>query len=257
MSPSEETVPVFFVTTSSRKADHLKYLSKENKFEEYNLQMYHLPWEYQELQTDVMEYLMSEAMNRQKFRKISDTFFIIEQTSVFFDSDEIEGPGQYFKKWWQSRDEERLEILISREPGVRVESGLALNVPGDHSLTFTNSERGTVRLDGEILEENKKYSWLSAEDFSSYFSPEGTRKVYTEMSIGEFDSYDFRKPNFEKIAERLHGLTSLLRSGINIEDLQKAAKEYAPPSEWRTPDEGIFQPDKSSPQRKLTDDYDT
>lgn len=247
---------MFFVTTSSRKADHLKYLSKDMSLHDYHIQIYQLSWEYQELQSDVMEFLMGEAINRRELDKIRDAFFIIEQTSVFFDSDQIEGPGQYFKKWWQSQDEKKLKVIISRDPGVRVESGLALNVPGGHSLTFTNSERGTVKIDGEILEENEKYSWLSSDDFSSYFSPAGTRKVYTEMSIGEFDEYDFRRPNFEKIAERLRGFSSLLHSETDIGKLHQIANEYVPATELKNPDEGLRRPAGSVEQTKLTDNYD-
>lgn len=253
MSMDENTVPVFFVTTSSRKADHLKYLSKETGLRDSNIQIYQLSWEYQELQSDVMKFLMSEALGRPELDKIRNSLFIIEQTSVFFDTDEVEGPGQYFKKWWKSQDQERLEIIVSRNPGVTVESGLAINIPGGEELIFKNTEKGIVKMDGEIIEENKKYSWLSTDDFSSYFSPDGSRKVYTEMEIDEFKSFDFRRPNFEKIAQRLKEYSALLRAGTDIKELQSIADEYVPSDELDDPSLEKSQNTVPSEQTKLDD----
>lgn len=252
---SKRDIPVFIVTTSSRKADHLKYLGSDLGLDEdCAIQFHQLPWEYQELQTDSMDFLLDEALERSIFDRIRGTFFIIEQTSVFLDSDKVEGPGQYFKKWWKGQTEEDL-IAISQNPGAVVESGLAMNIPGGESLRFTNKQRGVVRVDGEIREDNSKYSWLSSDDFSSYFSPDGSPKVYTEMTIEEFDEYDFRRPNFEPIAARLREYSSILHSEVSVERLQAAADQFVPEDELvgtEGEQDSSFRSDKQS---RITDDY--
>lgn len=257
MIDDESLFPVFFVTTSSRKSDHLKYLADECGLDELEVRLFQLPWPYQELQSEAMEFLLEEAISRRELSEIKDSFFIIEQTSVFFDAEKIEGPGQYFKKWWKSQDKEDLEIIVSRNPGVKVESGLAMNIPGGRHLTFTNTVKGTMKLDGDILEENKKYSWLSGGDFSEYFCPENSRKVYTEMELSEFNRYDFRRPNFEKIAERLKDYSSIIRSEIIIENLQHIAEENVPKEELENTGYMKNPEEPENGQSTLTDDYGT
>jgi inosine/xanthosine triphosphate pyrophosphatase family protein len=257
MIQDEDVLPVFFVTTSTRKSDHLKYLSEEFGLTERNIHLFQIPWPYQELQSEAMEFLLEEAISRRELEKINDSFFIIEQTSVFFDTDKIEGPGQYFKKWWKSQDREDLEIIVSRNPGVKVESGLAMNVPGGRHLTFTNIVKGIMKLDGGVLDENSRYSWLAGDDFSAYFCPQGSRKVYTEMNIDEFDEYDFRRPNFEKIADRLKDYSSIIRSKTTMEKLQKIAEENVSNDELENRNYIQQTKEQKGGQSTLTDDYET
>lgn len=220
--------PVFVITSSSRKFDHLSYLADfYNLPDNYNIQLYQLPWEYEELQSHNMEFLLDQAFDRDIFDKIRHTFFIIEQTSVFLDAKDGDGPGQFFKNWWETKKEEELKLMLSRDPGATIESGLALNVPGHGPLIFTNTQRGKINLDGEILEENEEYSWLSADDFNKYFIPQGATKVYNAMEITEFTKkYDFRRPNFEIIANRLIEYSSLIRRDVTISKLNDAVTEY-------------------------------
>ncbi|QSG13693.1 hypothetical protein HSEST_0137 [Halapricum desulfuricans] len=179
-----------------------------------------VPWEYQEIQSDNMDLLLSEAIQRKIFDDIRNTFFMIEQTSVFFDAMDSRGPGQYFKKWWDTKSDEDLKLKFSRNPGATIESGLALNIPDHDPLIFTNTQKGKINMDGEIREENKKYSWLSSDDFNLYFTPKGSTKVYNEMNISEFLEYDFRKPNFDRICERIGEYSSIIRNKITPDSIR-------------------------------------
>ena len=198
-----------------------------------------------------MEHLLAEAMERDRFNEIQDTFFLIEQTSVFLDDQGKEGPGQYFKKWWQSQSRDDLKEIIRRDPGATIESGIAINIPGYQPLVFTNTQRGKMTLDGGIREENKKHDWLNKEDFNYYFRPEGANKVYNEMDLKEFRKYDFRRPQFEEISKRLGEYFSILRSGTTISSLNDVADRLRPQLE------GIEESNQatSSAQSKLNDDY--
>lgn len=224
----QKEFPVFIITTSSRKFDHLSYLADYyNLPDNYNIGFYQLPWEYEEIQSHNMEFLLDQAFDRDIFNKIRHTFFIIEQTSVFLDAKGGEGPGQFFKNWWETKEEEELKLMLSRDPGATIESGLALNVPGHGPLIFTNTQRGKINLDGEIREENQKYSWLSADDFNKYFVPQGATRVYNAMGITDFTKkYDFRRPNFETIANRLIEYSSVIRQDVTISKLNGAVSEY-------------------------------
>lgn len=222
---AEETIPLLFVTTSQRKFDHLQYLG-----ERQDIRVYHVPKEYEELQRDDLEHLLSDAIKSKFLESLRDTFFIIEQTSVFFDAYENEEqgyPGQFFKRWWQNKSEQQLMADLSKNPRATIESGLTLNIPNHEPLIFTNKQRGQVTFDGGLREENQKYSWLSADDFNRYFIPDGAKKVYNQMSIRKFLKYDFRKPNFEKVSTRLQEYNSILNSGVSIESLEEKAKEVS------------------------------
>lgn len=215
-------IPLFFVTTSSRKYEHLQHLAERE-----SINLVRIPWEYDEIQTDNMGILLEESLNREeRFEQIDQTFFIIEQTSVFLNAKDGKGPGQYFKKWWDTKSEEELNLVISRDPGAKIESGLALHVPGHEPLIFTNTQKGRVSLDGGINEENEKYSWLSADDFNRYFIPEGETKVYNQMDIDKFYQHDFRKPNFDKVSERFKEYRAILTEGVTPERLFTIAEEH-------------------------------
>jgi inosine/xanthosine triphosphate pyrophosphatase family protein len=218
---NRDNIPLILITTSSRKFDHLRYLSHHNDLpQNHDVVLAQVPWEYQEIQSDNMELLLSEAIQRDIFSNIQDCFFMIEQTSVFFDAMESKGPGQYFKKWWNTKSDEDLKMIFSRNPRATIESGLALNVPGHEPLVFTNTQKGKINMDGKIREENEKYSWLSSNDFNLYFVPDGATKVYNEMTVSEFLKYDFRKPNFDKICDRMGEYASIVKREITPDSIR-------------------------------------
>lgn len=231
----EEKVPVLFVTTSQRKFDHIQHLGREKGIDVYRVER-----EYEEIQRDDLEHLLEDSMRRNFLQSLHDTFFIIEQTSVFFDAyeDDQEGyPGQSFKKWWKNESEEMTpddKAKLSKNPGARIESGLALNVPGHEPLVFINEIEGKISFEGGYREENEKYSWLNADDFNRYFVPEGAKKVYNQMNIREFRKYDFRRPNFEKVSARISEYSAILDSGVSFKTLEERAKEESTPASWQT-----------------------
>ena len=252
MTEYMDKIPVFLITSSNRKHEHLSFLSKKTGLRRnYRVEIYRLPWDYEEVQSDQMEHLLAEAMERDRFNEIRDTFFIIEQTSVFLDDQDGQSPGQYFKKWWQSQSREDLKEIIRRDPGATIESGIAMNVPGHDPLVFTNTQQGEMTLDGGIRKENQQYAWLNKKDFNYYFRPEGANKVYNEMDLREFRKYDFRRPQFEKISERLSEYFSILQTGTTISSLNNVADRLRPQLEDITDDNSTT----SSAQSKLHDDY--
>jgi hypothetical protein len=111
-------------------------------------------------------------------------------------------------------------MIFSRNPRATIESGLALNVPGHEPLVFTNTQKGKINMDGKIREENEKYSWLSSNDFNLYFVPDGATKVYNEMTVSEFLKYDFRKPNFDKICDRMGEYASIVKREITPDSIR-------------------------------------
>lgn len=252
MTEETDKIPVFLITSSTRKHEHLSFLSRKTGLKRnYGVEIYRLPWDYEEVQSDQMKHLLAEAMERDRFNEIRDSFFLIEQTSVFLDDQNGESPGQYFKKWWQAQSRDDLKEIIVRDPGATIESGIALNIPEHDPLVFTNTQQGRMTLDGSIREENQQYSWLNKKDFNYYFRPEGANKVYNEMNLREFRQYDFRRPQFEQISERLGEYFSILRSGTTVNSLNNITNRLRPQLE------GIEEDDSksSSPQFKLDDDY--
>lgn len=231
----EEKVPLLFVTTSRRKFDHIQHLG-----EEVGINVYRVEREYEEIQRDNLEHLLEDSMRRSFLQSLHDTFFIIEQTSVFFEAydDQPEGyPGQSFKKWWKNESEQMTpedKVKLSKNPGARIESGLALNVPGHEPLVFINEKRGKISFEGGHRKENEQYSWLSADDFNRYFVPEGARKVYNQMTLREFRNHDFRRPNFEQVSARIGEYSAILDSGVSFESLKERAKEESTPESWQT-----------------------
>lgn len=218
---SEDSIPLPLITSSSRKFDHLRYLAYRNNLEEeHGVELVRVPIEYKEIQSDDMELLLSDAIHNDVFDDIRDIFFLIEQTSVFFDAMDGEGPGQYFKKWWNTKSEEDLKLKFSQSEGATIESGLALNIPNHDPLILTNEQKGKINLDGNIKQENEKYSWLSADDFNLYFVPRGTNKVYNEMPITEFLKYDFRRPIFDQICQRMGEYAAIVNSGVSNEQIK-------------------------------------
>ncbi|MGQ3411417.1 non-canonical purine NTP pyrophosphatase [Natrinema sp. LN54] len=238
-----ENIPILFVTTSKRKYDHLAYLGERE-----DIDVYHVPKEYEELQRDNLDHLLFDAIQREELDQIRDSFFLIEQTSVFFDAyDDDQGyPGQFFKRWWKNNSEAKLKSELSKERGVRIESGLALNIPQHDPLIFINEQTGRVSFDGEIRDGNEEYSWLSAEDFNLYFIPDGATKVYNEMTVEESLQYDFRKPNLDRICPRIKEYSSILNAEISMEYLKEEAEKH-----------GTVDKDKSSRQSRLDFDYNT
>jgi hypothetical protein len=80
--------------------------------------------------------------------------------------------------------------------------------------------------------------------------------VYNEMKIQEFLKYDFRKPNFDRVSDRLGEYSSILRTNISIEDLQRMADENAldeSQSRQRKLSDITSDPD----QAQLGDDYNS
>lgn len=218
-------IPLLFITTSPKKYRHIEYLAKR-----YNIKVYWVNKEYSEIQENDMDALLNKAMKEitGQLRKI---FFIIEQTSVFLESYEERGqrgPGYYFKDWWSGKTENELEVIVSRNPNASIESGIALNIPNHPKfLIFKNLQKGRVTFNGKILEENRKYEWLKDKDFNFNFVPKGARKVYCEMGIDEFLRYDFRKPNLDKVCERINEYSAILNSGLNINEIKKIAAKYS------------------------------
>lgn len=233
------SIPLLCVTTSERKFAHLRYLG-----DEHGIEMFHVPREYEELQEDDLEVLLEDALNRDILTPLRDTFFIIEQTSVFFEAYDRE-PGQFFKRWWRMKSEEDLKYELSQNPTAEIESGLALNIPNHDPLVRINNQTGRVSFEGSVRNGNEEYPWLSGEDFNLYFIPEGATKVYNQMDLREFRKYDFRRPNFESISERLYEYSSILEAELSISELRRKAKELE--SSWSS----------SQTQQLGLDDYDT
>lgn len=237
-----ESIPILFVTTSQRKYDHLSYLGERE-----DIDVYQVSKEYEELQRDNLDHLLFDAVHREELDPIRDSFFMIEQTSVFFDAyagDDQGYPGQFFKRWWKNNSENKLKTELSKERGVQIESGLALNIPNHDPLIYTNKQTGRVSFDGEIRDENEKYSWLSAEDFNLYFVPDGATKVYNAMNVEESLVYDFRKPNFDEIVPRIKEYSSILNAEISVEYLKEEAEKHS-----------ISKKETSSRQSRLDFDY--
>lgn len=248
-----DNIPLPLITTSRRKFDHLRYLAYHNNLEEnHGVEIVRIPLEYKELQSDDMRLLLSEAIKRKEFDDIRNTFFLIEQTSVYFDAMDGEGPGQYFKKWWNTKSEEDLKLKFAQNEGATIESGLALNIPNHDPLILVNKQKGKISLDGKIREENEKYSWLSSDDFNLYFVPRGANKVYNEMPISEFLEYDFRRPIFEKVCQRMGEYASIIKSRLSKEQIKSELESGAREVVYK--DKSEFETDTGSPRQSQLGD---
>jgi inosine/xanthosine triphosphate pyrophosphatase family protein len=225
---ADNNIPLPLITSSSRKFDHLRYLAYRNSLEsEYGVELVRVPIKYGEIQSDDMELLLSDAIERNAFDDMRNIFFLIEQTSVFFDAMDNEGPGQYFKKWWKTKSEQDLRLKFIKSEGATIESGLALNIPNHEPMILTNKQKGKINLDGEVREENKKFSWLNADDFNLYFVPRGANKVYNEMPIKEFMKYDFRRPIFDQICQRMGEYAAIVNSELSKSEIKGTLESAA------------------------------
>mgnify|MGYP005856634603 CR=1 FL=1 len=250
---SDDNIPLPLITSSSRKFDHLRYLAYRNNLQEkYGVELVRVPVEYNEIQSDNMELLLSEAVRENSFDGIRDIFFLIEQTSVFFDAMDNEGPGQYFKKWWKTKSEEDLKLKFSQSEGATIESGMALNIPNHDPLILTNKQKGKINLDGEIRAENERFSWLSQDDFNLYFVPKGTNKVYNEMSISEFIKYDFRRPIFDEVCQRRGEYAAIVNSGLSKAKIKTTLEESTREIVYR--DRSDFDLDTDDPKQSQIGD---
>ena len=117
--------------------------------------------------------------------------------------------------------------LMSNDPRARIESGVALLIPSHEPIIFINQQRGHVSFEGGIRPENRKYAWLSSEDFNLYFIPENANIVYDAMTIAAFLKYDFRRPNIEKVCERLSEYDAILNANLSIRSIQEIAAKRA------------------------------
>lgn len=220
-----EKIPLLFITTSKKKYKHISFLAKD-----FGIKVYWVNKDYSEIQENNMNILLKRAIEEIK-TPYKNTFFIIEQTSVFLSSyseNDAKGPGYYFKDWWKSKSEDELKLIISRNPLALIESGIALNIPNySKPLIFVNTQKGKVSFEGKVLEANKKYEWLKDKDFNFYFSPKKSLKVNSEMDMDEFLKYDFRKPNVEKVCERINEYSAILNSGVKIDYLSTLVSKYS------------------------------
>lgn len=214
-------LPLFIVTSSDTKFAHISYLCSLN-----NIELIRLPYKYPEIQDNNMHRLLKFSFEKTYFPEKSQVFFIIEQTSVFLKSFPKEGPGFFFKDWWQSKSETELKSLISQDPRATIESGVALSIPGYSPLIFTNRQRGKVSFEGYVLPENKKHPWLKSDDFNLYFVPSGARRVYNAMPLGETLKYDFRKPNIDKVCKRIKEYYSILSENLSFQEIMSVAKSF-------------------------------
>ncbi len=227
-----ENIPILFVTSSKKKFAHIEYLAKL-----HGIDVFHDDKIYDELQENDI-HLQLKHGHKVLPDTLKEVFFIIEQTSVYLHAFEGKGkgPGYYFKDWWESKSDDVLKLVISRNPIATIESGLALNIPGlETPLIFTNQQKGNVTFEGKILDDNREYDWLNSKDFNYYFVPKGATKVYTHMSLNEFLKHDFRRPNVDKMCERILEYSAILNSNVTLDSIIKKGKEFAPIMERKQP----------------------
>lgn len=218
------TSPLFIITSNEVKFSHISYLCSR-----HNVELTRLPYQYPETQENEMHNLLRFSLQKTFCPERDRVFFIIEQTAVFLDSFPQKAPGFYFKDWWQSKSESEFRSLISRDPRATIESGVALSIPGHEPLIFVNKQRGSVSFEGYVIPENKKYPWLSSDDFNLYFVPIGSSKVYNAMQLEESLKYDFRKPNIDKVCERIQEYYSILSKNLSLEEINVVAKSFRSP----------------------------
>ena len=213
--------PLFIITSSNVKFSHISYLCKRN-----NIELIRLPYTYPESQENDMQRLLKFSLGKAYVPERDKVFFIIEQTAVFLASFPKKGPGFFFKDWWQSRSGDELKSLVSQDPRATIESGVALSIPDHPPLIFINKQRGSVSFEGYVLSENKRYPWLSSDDFNMYFVPLGSIRVYNAMPLEETLNYDFRKPNIDKVCRRVHEYFSILSKNVTLHDIEAVADSF-------------------------------
>ena len=216
-----DRLPIFILTSSTRKFEHLQFL-----FGLHSVKAIRIPAQYPEIQeNDMVALLRFASENLQAQLPFRSAFYLLEQTAVYLNAfgRKPRGPGFYFKQWWESKPQNELKDLFARDPRAALESGMSLLLPNHQPIIFTNTQTGHVSFEGEVLQENKKYSWLSSDDFNFYFVPKGSNKVYNALPMVEFLNYDFRRPNVDKVTERLSEYESLLTARVSLEEIQRFA----------------------------------
>lgn len=188
-----------------------------------------IPVQYPEVQEDEMELLLKfSAKHVINSLPHQNVFSIMEQTAVYFRSygPKSKRPGFFFKQWWESKTQKEFKHVVASDPRATIESGVALLIPHHEPIIFLNQQRGHISFEGSVRPENKKYPWLSSDDFNLFFVPKGANQVYDAMPLNLFLKYDFRRPNIDEVCSRLSEYEAIIRSDISIENIRHAASRY-------------------------------
>jgi len=224
LSQNEVSIPLVVLTSSLTKFEHIRFLCALR-----GVNAIRIPFEYPEAQEDDMraqlEFASKNIRDKLPYR---DAFYALEQTAVYFHSygSRARRPGFFFKQWWETKTLREFKRLMQADSRATIESGVALLIPRHDPIVFLNQQQGHVSFEGSIRPENRKYSWLSSDDFNRYFVPQRANQVYDAMPLSAFLKYDFRLPNIERVSERLSEYEALLSANISIENIRRIAASH-------------------------------
>jgi dephospho-CoA kinase/inosine/xanthosine triphosphate pyrophosphatase family protein len=156
----------------------------------------------------------------------SGTLFFIEDTTIRINalsSVDNDFPGLRAKEWFQETTFDALDQCLreTRDRTAVVFSDIALSVPGlGRVLFFRGATAGSVVEQVPEFTPDPLYPWLSTENFSAWFKPDGATVSLSEMSFEQSLEYDFRVRSLDKLVDRLEEYTVAANSGPPV---------YAPP----------------------------
>lgn len=131
--------------------------------------------------------------------------FFIEDTSVRIDalSKTQEVPGVDIKYWMRDNDFDSVDRMLKKRRNnrvVSVRSDIVLYLPpalrdgsGQIYKIFTGVVNGSIAQNEVKFERNSLYPWLDNKSFNKWFIPEGSDRVFSQLSIDRSLEFDFRK----------------------------------------------------------------
>jgi inosine/xanthosine triphosphate pyrophosphatase family protein/dephospho-CoA kinase len=199
-------VVVFFTSSLA------KFLQAKLVFEALGLHLAYRAHDedpYHETYEGSKEDLLISAIKELRRRDgTSGSFFFIEDTSIRIEalSNDRDYPGLAAKEWYQSHTFEDLqqELASTDDRRVSVLSSIALAVPGlDRPIFFRGETHGVVADTPAVFEPDPLFPWLSPDNFSAWFVPDGASRPLSEMSFEESLEHDFRVRAMLSMVDRL------------------------------------------------------
>lgn len=221
LHPSEllhtaERIPVVYFYTSSLE----KYLQARFFFTKYGLgvsQFRSRAKPYVEDYSVPTPELLRKGLQEVTQHIGASSLVFIEDTSVRIEglSKTRDVPGLAIKEWFRGTSFEMLSATLKRRRLSRriiVKSDIALHVPGlGRPVYFHGETHGQLSERPWITREPVQYPWLSPENFSAWFSPEGGGGLQlSAMDVEKSLEFDFRAKSFLALLGFLEELTASL-----------------------------------------------
>jgi inosine/xanthosine triphosphate pyrophosphatase family protein/dephospho-CoA kinase len=147
----------------------------------------------------------------------ASSLVFIEDTSLRIEglSKTRDVPGLAVKEWFKETSFAKLEALLKRRKlsrRITIKSDIAIHIPGLARPVFFHGEsHGELAKRPWRSKEPVQYPWLSPDNFSAWFAPDGARGVQlSALDVEQSVEFDFRAKALQALLMFLEELTASL-----------------------------------------------